>query len=109
MSLVAGNTISGPRRMGRACENEELGPGPHSQRPCVGWGWGEAGPQAARSAPLMSFSASSQAKTSEEMGHWLGLLLSESGSKTDPEEFTYDYVDADRVSCIVSAAKTSLL
>nr|BAH12099.1 unnamed protein product [Homo sapiens] len=43
------------------------------------------------------------------MGHWLGLLLSESGSKTDPEEFTYDYVDADRVSCIVSAAKNSLL
>lgn len=50
-----------------------------------------------------------QAKSSEEMGHWLGLLLSESGSRTDPEEFTYDYVDADRVSCIVSAAKTSLL
>ncbi|KFQ28499.1 Actin filament-associated protein 1-like 2, partial [Mesitornis unicolor] len=48
-----------------------------------------------------------EAKTSEEMGHWLGLLLSESGSKTDPEEFTYDYVDADRVSCIVSAAKNS--
>lgn len=43
------------------------------------------------------------------MGHWLGLLLSESGSKTDPEEFTYDYVDADRVSCIVSAAKNSFL
>lgn len=43
------------------------------------------------------------------MGHWLGLLLSESGSKTDPEEFTYDYVDADRVSCIVSAARNSLL
>lgn len=50
-----------------------------------------------------------EAKSSEEMGHWLGLLLSESGSKTDPEEFTYDYVDAERVSCIVSAAKTSLL
>lgn len=50
-----------------------------------------------------------QAKSSEEMGHWLGLLLSESGSKTDPEEFTYDYVDADRVSCIVSAAKNSFL
>ncbi|XP_073858878.1 actin filament-associated protein 1-like 2 isoform X14 [Macaca fascicularis] len=50
-----------------------------------------------------------EAKSSEEMGHWLGLLLSESGSKTDPEEFTYDYVDADRVSCIVSAAKNSLL
>ncbi|VTJ55571.1 Hypothetical predicted protein [Marmota monax] len=50
-----------------------------------------------------------EAKSSEEMGHWLGLLLSESGSKTDPEDFTYDYVDAERVSCIVSAAKTSLL
>ncbi|NXN26915.1 AF1L2 protein, partial [Nycticryphes semicollaris] len=48
-----------------------------------------------------------EAKSSEEMGHWLGLLLSESGSKTDPEEFTYDYVDADRVSCIVNAAKNS--
>ncbi|KFV97913.1 Actin filament-associated protein 1-like 2, partial [Eurypyga helias] len=33
-----------------------------------------------------------EAKSSEEMGHWLGLLLSESGSKTDPEEFTYDTV-----------------
>ncbi|XP_038614206.1 actin filament-associated protein 1-like 2 isoform X2 [Tachyglossus aculeatus] len=50
-----------------------------------------------------------EAKSSEEMGHWLGLLLSESGSKTSPEEFTYDYVDADRVSCIVSAAKNSFL
>lgn len=43
------------------------------------------------------------------MGHWLGLLLSESGSKTDPEEFSYDYVDAERVSCIVTAAKNSFL
>lgn len=59
--------------------------------------------------PGSCLSASFQAKSSEEMGHWLGLLLSESGSKTDPEEFTYDYVDAERVSCIVSAAKTSLL
>lgn len=50
-----------------------------------------------------------EAKSSEEMGHWLGLLLSESGSRTDPEDFTYDYVDADRVSCIVSAARNSLL
>uniref|UniRef100_A0A8D0GLI0 Actin filament-associated protein 1-like 2 n=1 Tax=Sphenodon punctatus TaxID=8508 RepID=A0A8D0GLI0_SPHPU len=50
-----------------------------------------------------------EAKSSEEMGHWLGLLLSESGSKKDPEELTYDYVDADRVSCIVSAAKNSFL
>ncbi|MEE6486770.1 hypothetical protein FKM82_014704 [Ascaphus truei] len=53
--------------------------------------------------------ATLEAKSSEDMGHWLGLLLSESGSKTDPEEFSYDYVDADRVSCIVSAAKNSYL
>ncbi|XP_048361777.1 actin filament-associated protein 1-like 2 [Sphaerodactylus townsendi] len=53
--------------------------------------------------------ATLEAKSSEEMGHWLGLLLSESGSKTDPEELTYDYVDADRVSSIVSAAKNSFL
>ncbi|KAG8548825.1 hypothetical protein GDO81_023975, partial [Engystomops pustulosus] len=52
--------------------------------------------------------ATLEAKSSEDMGHWLGLLLSESGSKTDPEEFSYDYVDAERVSCIVSAAKNSL-
>uniref|UniRef100_UPI00398F6A26 actin filament-associated protein 1-like 2 isoform X2 n=1 Tax=Pristiophorus japonicus TaxID=55135 RepID=UPI00398F6A26 len=52
--------------------------------------------------------ASLEAKSSEEMGYWLGLLLAESGSKTDPEEFAYDYVDADRVSCIVHAAKHSL-
>ncbi|KAM8924174.1 LOW QUALITY PROTEIN: actin filament-associated protein 1-like 2 [Pelodytes ibericus] len=51
--------------------------------------------------------ATLQAKSSEDMGHWLGLLLSESGSKTAPEDFSYDYVDAERVSCIVSAAKNS--
>ncbi|KAM9326870.1 actin filament-associated protein 1-like 2 [Gastrophryne carolinensis] len=53
--------------------------------------------------------ATLEAKSSENMGHWLGLLLAESGSKTDPEEFDYDYVDADRVSCIVSAAKNTYL
>uniref|UniRef100_A0A4W3I7A6 Actin filament-associated protein 1-like 2 n=1 Tax=Callorhinchus milii TaxID=7868 RepID=A0A4W3I7A6_CALMI len=52
--------------------------------------------------------ASLEAKSSEEMGYWLGLLLAESGSKTDPEDLAYDYVDADRVSCIVHAAKHSL-
>uniref|UniRef100_H3AZB3 Actin filament-associated protein 1-like 2 n=1 Tax=Latimeria chalumnae TaxID=7897 RepID=H3AZB3_LATCH len=49
-----------------------------------------------------------EAKSSDEMGHWLGLLLSESGSKTTPEELVYDYVDADRISSIVNAARTSL-
>ncbi|XP_068439662.1 actin filament-associated protein 1-like 2 [Clinocottus analis] len=52
--------------------------------------------------------ATLEAKTSADMGHWLGLLLSQTGSKTDPEELTYDYVNAERISSIVSAAKTSL-
>lgn len=49
-----------------------------------------------------------QAKTSAEMGHWLGLLLSQTGSKTDPGNLTYDYVNPERISTIVSAARTSL-
>ncbi|XP_064177341.1 actin filament-associated protein 1-like 2 isoform X1 [Anguilla rostrata] len=49
-----------------------------------------------------------EAKSSADMGHWLGLLLSQTGSKTDPEDLTYDYVDSDRVSCIVNAARTSM-
>ncbi|KAG8008702.1 Actin filament-associated protein 1-like 2, partial [Nibea albiflora] len=52
--------------------------------------------------------ATLEAKTSADMGHWLGLLLSQTGSKTDPEELTYDYVNAERISSIVTAAKTSL-
>uniref|UniRef100_A0A3B4B0W7 Actin filament-associated protein 1-like 2 n=1 Tax=Periophthalmus magnuspinnatus TaxID=409849 RepID=A0A3B4B0W7_9GOBI len=49
-----------------------------------------------------------EAKTSADMGHWLGLLLSQMGSKTNPEDLTYDYVNAERISSIVNAAKTSL-
>ncbi|XP_070847363.1 actin filament-associated protein 1-like 2 isoform X2 [Chaetodon trifascialis] len=52
--------------------------------------------------------ATLEAKTSADMGHWLGLLLSQTGSKTDPEELTYDYVNAERISSIVNAARTSL-
>lgn len=52
--------------------------------------------------------ATLEAKTSVDMGHWLGLLLSQTGSKTDPEELAYDYVNAERISSIVNAAKTSL-
>ncbi|TKS89619.1 Actin filament-associated protein 1-like 2 [Collichthys lucidus] len=44
--------------------------------------------------------ATLEAKTSADMGHWLGLLLSQTGSKTDPEELTYDYVNAERISSI---------
>lgn len=49
-----------------------------------------------------------QAKSSADMGHWLGLLLSQTGTKTDPEELTYDYVNSERISSIVNAAKTSM-
>uniref|UniRef100_A0A8C6TH57 Actin filament-associated protein 1-like 2 n=1 Tax=Neogobius melanostomus TaxID=47308 RepID=A0A8C6TH57_9GOBI len=49
-----------------------------------------------------------EAKTSADMGHWLGLLLSQTGTKTNPEDLTYDYVNAERISSIVNAARTSL-
>ncbi|XP_063077697.1 actin filament-associated protein 1-like 2 isoform X2 [Engraulis encrasicolus] len=49
-----------------------------------------------------------EAKSSAEMGHWLGLLLSQTGTKTDPEELAYDYVNSERISSIVNAAKTSM-
>ncbi|KAG2462865.1 AF1L2 protein, partial [Polypterus senegalus] len=52
--------------------------------------------------------ATLEAKSSDEMGHWLGILLSESGTKIDPEDLTYDYVDSHRISAIVNAAKASL-
>lgn len=52
--------------------------------------------------------ATLEAKSSAEMGHWLGLLLSQTGSKTDPEELAYDYVNSERISSIVNAAKTSM-
>lgn len=96
MREAGGSEGAWPQALSGALPGRASGPG--------GLGTGRHTP-----ALLTCLSASPQAKSSEEMGHWLGLLLSESGSKTDPEEFTYDYVDADRVSCIVSAAKTSLL
>ncbi|XP_060795910.1 actin filament-associated protein 1-like 2 [Neoarius graeffei] len=49
-----------------------------------------------------------EAKSSADMGHWLGLLLSQTGTKTDPEDLTYDYVNSERISSIVNAAKTSM-
>uniref|UniRef100_A0A3P9JK32 Actin filament-associated protein 1-like 2 n=1 Tax=Oryzias latipes TaxID=8090 RepID=A0A3P9JK32_ORYLA len=52
--------------------------------------------------------ATLEAKTSADMGHWLGLLLSQTGTKTEPEDLTYDYVNSERISSIVNAAKTSL-
>ncbi|XP_057214882.1 actin filament-associated protein 1-like 2 isoform X2 [Triplophysa rosa] len=52
--------------------------------------------------------ATLEAKSSADMGHWLGLILSQTGTKTDPEDLTYDYVNSERVSSIVNAARTSM-
>ncbi|XP_059387084.1 actin filament-associated protein 1-like 2 isoform X2 [Carassius carassius] len=52
--------------------------------------------------------ATLEAKSSTDMGHWLGLILSQTGTKTDPEDLTYDYVNTERISSIVNAAKTSM-
>uniref|UniRef100_A0A671KM01 Actin filament-associated protein 1-like 2 n=1 Tax=Sinocyclocheilus anshuiensis TaxID=1608454 RepID=A0A671KM01_9TELE len=49
-----------------------------------------------------------ETKSSADMGHWLGLILSQTGTKTDPEDLTYDYVNSERISSIVNAAKTSM-
>jgi len=49
-----------------------------------------------------------QAKSSADMGHWLGLILSQTGTKTEPEDLTYDYVNSERICSIVNAAKTSM-
>ncbi|XP_048026500.1 actin filament-associated protein 1-like 2 isoform X3 [Megalobrama amblycephala] len=49
-----------------------------------------------------------EAKSSADMGHWLGLILSQTGTKTEPEDLTYDYVNSERISSIVNAAKTSM-
>uniref|UniRef100_A0A671KNV8 Actin filament-associated protein 1-like 2 n=1 Tax=Sinocyclocheilus anshuiensis TaxID=1608454 RepID=A0A671KNV8_9TELE len=39
-----------------------------------------------------------ETKSSADMGHWLGLILSQTGTKTDPEDLTYDYVNSERIS-----------
>ncbi|XP_073684242.1 actin filament-associated protein 1-like 2 isoform X1 [Garra rufa] len=52
--------------------------------------------------------ATLEAKSSADMGHWLGLILSQTGTKTDPEDLTYDYVNSERISSIVNAARTSM-
>ncbi|TRY85408.1 hypothetical protein DNTS_016097 [Danionella cerebrum] len=52
--------------------------------------------------------ATLEAKSSTDMGHWLGLILSQTGTKTDPEDLPYDYVNSERISSIVNAARTSM-
>ncbi|XP_036403907.1 actin filament-associated protein 1-like 1 [Megalops cyprinoides] len=53
--------------------------------------------------------AALEASCSEEMGRWLGVLLAETGSATDPESLHYDYVDVDTIANIRDAARHSFL
>ncbi|XP_041846819.1 actin filament-associated protein 1-like 1 isoform X2 [Melanotaenia boesemani] len=53
--------------------------------------------------------AALEASSSEELGRWLGILLAEMGSATDPESLHYDYVDVDTIANIRDAARHSFL
>lgn len=53
--------------------------------------------------------AALEASSSEELGRWLGILLAETGSTTDPESLHYDYVDVETIANIRDAARHSFL
>uniref|UniRef100_A0A8C4SPT2 Actin filament-associated protein 1 n=1 Tax=Erpetoichthys calabaricus TaxID=27687 RepID=A0A8C4SPT2_ERPCA len=53
--------------------------------------------------------AALEAASSEEMGRWLGLILAQTGSSTDPESLHYDYVDVDTIANIVNAVRHSFM
>ncbi|KAM7418002.1 hypothetical protein PAMA_017575 [Pampus argenteus] len=53
--------------------------------------------------------AALEATSSEELGRWLGVLLAETGSATDPESLHYDYVDVETIANIRNAARHSFL
>ncbi|XP_066479923.1 actin filament-associated protein 1 isoform X3 [Tiliqua scincoides] len=46
-----------------------------------------------------------EASSSEDMGRWIGILLAESGSSTDPGTLHYDYIDVDVTANVIQAAK----
>lgn len=48
-----------------------------------------------------------QASSSEAMGRWLGVLLAETGSTTDPATLHYDYIDVETTANIIQLAKQS--
>ncbi|XP_061581793.1 actin filament-associated protein 1-like 1 isoform X1 [Cololabis saira] len=53
--------------------------------------------------------AALEASSSEELGRWLGVLLAETGSATDPESLHYDYANVDAIANIRDAARHSFL
>ncbi|KAM9331367.1 actin filament-associated protein 1 isoform 2-T2 [Gastrophryne carolinensis] len=48
-----------------------------------------------------------EASSSENMGRWIGILLAETGSSTDPGALHYDYIDVDTTSNVIQTAKQS--
>lgn len=41
------------------------------------------------------------------MGRWLGVLLAETGSTTDPAALHYDYIDVETTANVIQLAKQS--
>ncbi|CAK6965262.1 actin filament-associated protein 1 [Scomber scombrus] len=48
-----------------------------------------------------------EASSSEAMGRWLGVLLAETGSTTDPATLHYDYIDVETTANVIQLAKQS--
>ncbi|XP_034021502.1 actin filament-associated protein 1-like, partial [Thalassophryne amazonica] len=48
-----------------------------------------------------------EASSSEDMGHWLGVLLAETGSTADPATLHYDYIDVETTANVIQLAKQS--
>ncbi|XP_063780065.1 actin filament-associated protein 1 isoform X5 [Pseudophryne corroboree] len=46
-----------------------------------------------------------EASSSENMGRWIGILLAETGSSTDPGALHYDYIDVDTTANVIQTAK----
>ncbi|XP_006875368.1 PREDICTED: actin filament-associated protein 1 isoform X2 [Chrysochloris asiatica] len=46
-----------------------------------------------------------EASSSEDMGRWVGILLAETGSSTDPGALHYDYIDVEVSANITQTAK----
>ncbi|CAL8376518.1 unnamed protein product [Boreogadus saida] len=48
-----------------------------------------------------------EASSSEALGRWLGVLLAETGSTTDPAALHYDYIDVETTANVIQLAKQS--
>ncbi|XP_078004861.1 actin filament-associated protein 1 isoform X2 [Phascolarctos cinereus] len=46
-----------------------------------------------------------EASSSEDMGRWIGILLAETGSSTDPGALHYDYIDVEMTANVIQTAK----